>query len=157
MEAEGTQEAQQRIELSAGDATGADFDQGLTQEQEVSNDALRRAVLTMTEFAFGVGQAEARQVDVLTPSLTDIALKGFLAGFAMGGGVLGDLTEEYRRRLLQVIAEREALAEGLEALVADCDRRRAEEIQRAGGDIGRDQRVAVTVAADPGTESNLGQ
>ena len=96
----------------------------------------------MTEFAFGVRQAEAGQVDVLAPGLADIALKGFLARFAMGGGMLGNLTQEYRGRLLQVIAKGEALTEGLEALVADCDRGRAEEIQRTGGDIGRDQRVA---------------
>ena len=56
-----------------------------------------------------------------------------------------------------MIAERKALAEGLEAFVANRDGRGPEEIQGAGGDIGRDQRVAVAVPTDPGAEGNLGQ
>ena len=75
----------------------------------------------------------------------------------MSSGVLGDLTQEYGRRLLQVIAERKALSEGLEAFVANRDGGGAEEIQRSGGDFGRDQRVAVAVSADPGTEGDLRQ
>ena len=157
MEAEGAQETQERIEFRAGDATRADFDQGLPQEQQVGDDALGRAVLTGAELAFGVRQAEARQVDVLAPGLADIALEGFLAGFAMGGGMLGDLTEEHRRRLLQMVAKGKALAEGLQPLVADRDGGGTEEIQRAGGDIGRDQRMTIAVAADPGAEGDLGQ
>ena len=157
VEAEGAQEAEQRIKFRAGDAAGADLDQGLAEEQQVGDDALGRAVLAWAQFAFGVGQAEAREVDILAPGLADVTLEGFLARFAMRGGVLGDLTREHCRRLLEVIAKRKALAEGLEALVTDCDRGRAEKIQRTGGDIGRDQRVAVTVAADPGTEGDLGQ
>jgi hypothetical protein len=66
--------------------------QGLTQEQEIGDDALRRAVLTVTQFAFGVRQAKARQVDILTPGLADVALEGFFTRFAVSSGVLGDLT-----------------------------------------------------------------
>ena len=114
-------------------------------------------MLTGTQFAFGVRQAKTRKVDVLTPGFADIAAYGVRTGFAMGGGVLGDLTEENRRRLLEMIAEGEALSKGLEALVANRDGRGAEQIQRPGGDFGRDQRVAIAVAADPGAEGDLGQ
>jgi hypothetical protein len=128
VETKGTQKAQERIKLRAGDATGADFDQGLAQEQQVSDDALGRMMLTGTQLAFGVRQAKTRQVDILTPGLTDVATDGVRTGFAMGGGMLGDLTQEYRRRLLQMIAQGETLPEGLEAFIANCDSGGAEEI-----------------------------
>ena len=157
MEPEGPQEAQQRVELGAGDATGADFDQGLAQEQQVGDHALGRAMLAVAEFADRIRQAEVDEVDILTPGLADVALDRGLAGFAVGGGMLLDLSDEDRRRRLEMVTEREALTEGLEALVADRDGGGTEEIEGAGGDFGRDQRVAVAVAADPSAEDDLRQ
>ena len=49
-------------------------------------------MLTGPQFAFGVRQAQARQVDVLTPGFADVAAYGVRAGFTMSSGVLGDLT-----------------------------------------------------------------
>ena len=62
-------------------------------------------MLPVAEFAFDVGEAQADEIDVLAPGFADVALHCGFTGFAMKGGVLGDLTGEDRRRFLQVIAE----------------------------------------------------
>jgi len=152
VEAEDAQEADERIEFGAGDATGPHLDQGLAQEQQVGDDAFRRGMLTGRELALDGGQAKAS-----SPGFAVVAGQRGGAGLTVRGGVLLDLLDEDGGRQLQVVAQRQALAEDLQTLMADADRGGAEEPQGARGDLRRDQGVPVAVAADPRAQGHEGQ
>ena len=113
------QETDEGVEFVAGNIASADFNERLTQEEEFGNDAIGGLVLAGSALTHGLRETQPDEVDILTPSFADIALQGSFARFALDGCVLFDLLHKDRRRELEVVAERKALTEGLEALVGD--------------------------------------
>ena len=119
VKSERPQESDQRVEFVAGNIASAHFDQRLAQEEEVGDDAIGGLVLTGSALAHGLGETQADEVDILTPGFADIALQGGFTGFALDGRVLFDLLHKDRGRELEVVAQRKALTEGLQALISD--------------------------------------
>ena len=114
-------------------------------------------MLPRRKLAFDSGQAEADEVDVLAPGFAVVTGQRGGPGLAVGGGMLFDLLDEDGGRELEVVAQRQALPEDLEALLTDADRGGTEETEGTRGDLRGHQGMTVAVAADPGAERHDGQ